>query len=252
MRHIIPAEDRESEMDSAVHGLLPGDVHRSQYEGKGQTGDFSHSLAFGGKVGLRVCHCRREASGEELDALGGRADHPAQRSTDRLLRARAGSDRHRRRRRRRAESGWDALAENPHEGWSPISSIDEDGAYEIVQSIAAIAHRPLNESRPVLETVFPLDGSRFEAVIPPVTRRPVFSLRVKRAGRLRFSNYEEQRVLTDAADPLNVSTTAPRTFSLRVKGKPHADILRYAVEPSERSSTSAPRAAGRPHSRTRT
>jgi type IV secretion system protein VirB11 len=48
------------------------------------------------------------------------------------------------------------------EGWSPISSIDEDGAYEIVQSIAAIAHRPLNESRPVLETVFPIDGSRFE------------------------------------------------------------------------------------------
>ena len=26
MRHIIPAEDWESEMDSAVHGLLPGDV----------------------------------------------------------------------------------------------------------------------------------------------------------------------------------------------------------------------------------
>ena len=26
MRYIIPSEDRESEMDSAVHGLLPGDV----------------------------------------------------------------------------------------------------------------------------------------------------------------------------------------------------------------------------------
>lgn len=115
------------------------------------------------------------------------------------------------------------------EGWSPVSSIDEDGAYEIVQSIAAIAHRPLNESRPVLETVFPIDGSRFEAVIPPVTRRPVFSLRVKRTGRLRFSSYEEQRVLTDAADPLNVSTTA-EDFLAQVKGKPHADILRYAVE----------------------
>jgi type IV secretion system protein VirB11 len=54
-------------------------------------------------------------------------------------------------------------------------------------------------------------------------------LRVKRAGRLRFSNYEEQRVLTDAVDPLNVSTTA-EDFLVRVKGKPHADILRYAVE----------------------
>src|SRR5215471_15173591 len=113
-------------------------------------------------------------------------------------------------------------------GWTPISSIDEDGAYEIVQSIAAIAHRPLHESRPVLETVFPIDGSRFEAVIPPVTRRPVFALRVKRGGRLRFSDYEAQGVLSDYADPLNVAHGTEH-FIAQVKGKPHAEILRYAV-----------------------
>lgn len=114
-------------------------------------------------------------------------------------------------------------------GWSPIADIDEDCAYEIVQAVAAIAHRPLNESRPVLETVFPIDGSRFEAVIPPVTRRPVFSLRVKAASRMRFMDYKEQGVLTNAADPLNISTT-PEDFVSQVKGKPHDDILRYAVE----------------------
>ncbi len=115
-----------------------------------------------------------------------------------------------------------------NDGWSPIANIDEDAAYEIVTSVAAIWHRPLNESRPVLETVFPLDGSRFEAVIPPVTRRPVFALRVKRAGKLRFSDYETQGVLTDSADPLNVSHGTEH-FIAHMKGKPHAEILRYAV-----------------------
>jgi type IV secretion system protein VirB11 len=113
-------------------------------------------------------------------------------------------------------------------GWSPIANINQDAAYEIVTSVAAIWHRPLNESRPVLETVFPLDGSRFEAVIPPVTRRPVFALRVKRAGRLRFSDYEEQGVLTDSADPLNISRGTEH-FIAYVKGKPHGEILRHAV-----------------------
>lgn len=115
-----------------------------------------------------------------------------------------------------------------HDGWSAIGNIEENAAYEIVTSVAAIWHRPLNESRPVLETVFPLDGSRFEAVIPPVTRRPVFALRMKRGGKLRFSDYEAQGVLSDNTDPLNVSHGAEH-FIAQVKGKSHAEILRYAV-----------------------
>ena len=76
--------------------------------------------------------------------------------------------------------------------------------------------------------MFPLDGSRFEAVISPVTRRPVFALRVKRTGRLRFSDYEQQGVLTDSSDPMNVAYGAEHFIS-HVRGKPHAEILRYAV-----------------------
>ena len=52
---------------------------------------------------------------------------------------------------------------------------------------------------------------------------------MKRASRLRFSDYEKQGVLTELNDPLNVSPTA-EAFLDHVKGGRHGEILRYAVE----------------------
>lgn len=113
-------------------------------------------------------------------------------------------------------------------GWTRIAEIETDVAYAIVQNVASINRKPLNDEHPALESIFPLDGSRFSAVIPPVTRRPVFALRVKSAGRLRILDYEDQGVLTYGADPLNVAPT-PKEFVSAVKGLPHADIIRRAV-----------------------
>jgi Flp pilus assembly CpaF family ATPase len=129
-------------------------------------------------------------------------------------------------------------------GWTPFATMDEDEAFEVVTSVAAMKHRPLNETHPVLETIFPLDGSRFEAVIPPVTRKPVFAIRVKSAGRLRLSDYEAQGVLTDSLDPLNTATSTER-FITRVKGLSHGDVLRHAVKAKQSAVYVGPTGSGK-------
>ncbi len=113
-------------------------------------------------------------------------------------------------------------------GWTAFGKLGWYEAYDLVQGVAYMQNRELNDKNPVLETTFPLDGSRFEAVIPPVTRRPVFSLRAKKTGHLSFRDYEEQQVLTNQGDAMNA--VAERTnFIASVKGMNHAEILRRAV-----------------------
>ena len=115
------------------------------------------------------------------------------------------------------------------QAWSRIGTLDETDAYAIVANVAGIKGWELHEKCPVLQTLFPLDDSRFEAVIPPITRRPVFSLRVKRANRLRLSDYAADNVLTDSGDPLNQGVTR-ESFIAQVKGLSHSAILCLAAQ----------------------
>src|SRR5438876_5845143 len=37
----------------------------------------------------------------------------------------------------------------------------------------------LNHEHPILETELPIDGSRFEGIVSPVVRRPIFAIRLR-------------------------------------------------------------------------
>jgi type IV secretion system protein TrbB len=54
-------------------------------------------------------------------------------------------------------------------------------AENLLRTIASALDIVVNADHPILEGILPLDGSRFAGVLPPVSIRPVFSIR-KRAG----------------------------------------------------------------------
>jgi len=63
------------------------------------------------------------------------------------------------------------------------ASLTRTQAESLLGTIAALTGREVHEDRPIIETELPFDGSRFEGVLPPVTRSPVFAIR-RRALRV--------------------------------------------------------------------
>jgi Flp pilus assembly CpaF family ATPase len=72
-----------------------------------------------------------------------------------------------------------------------------------MNTIASMRSMVLNYERPVLETELPLDGSRFEGLIPPVVRHPVFAIRRRPRRIFTLDQYCQSGILTGKTDPLN-------------------------------------------------
>ncbi len=74
--------------------------------------------------------------------------------------------------------------------------MDEVQALALIQSVAALRESVVTPEAPILECELPLDGSRFEALVPPITERPVFTLRKKALRIFTVADYVAQGILT--------------------------------------------------------
>jgi type IV secretion system protein VirB11 len=97
-----------------------------------------------------------------------------------------------------------------------------------LSTIAAWRGTVLNHSNPILETELPIDGSRFEGILPPVTSRPVFAIRLRPRRIFTLADYESGGILSGEGDPLNHLRRRGNFLDL-VHGRPHAEIIRVAV-----------------------
>jgi type IV secretion system protein TrbB len=95
-------------------------------------------------------------------------------------------------------------------------------------TIAAMRGTVINHDQPILETELPLDGSRFEAIVPPVVRQPVFAIRQRSRSLFTLDDYECTGILTDNNDERN-RRRHKREFLDQVRGKKHGDIVRWAI-----------------------
>ncbi len=114
------------------------------------------------------------------------------------------------------------------EGFEQVGDLHPGQAASALSTIAAWRGTVLNHNSPILETELPLDGSRFEALVPPVVHRPVFAIRLRPKRVFSIDEYESSGILTSQADPVN----APRRredFTQSIKGSSHAEIIRAAV-----------------------
>jgi len=101
-------------------------------------------------------------------------------------------------------------------------------AASALNTIAAWRGTGLNHERPVLETELPLDGSRFEGIVSPVVRRPVFAIRLRPRQIYPLEQYEAEGILTDKNDPLNKHRRR-ESFLDSIRRLRHGDIIRQAI-----------------------
>jgi type IV secretion system protein VirB11 len=97
-----------------------------------------------------------------------------------------------------------------------------------MNTIASMRAMVLNSERPVLETELPLDGSRFEGLISPVVRHPVFAIRRRPRRVFSLDQYWRSGILTEKADPLNQQRRR-ESFADRLPGLSHAEVIRAAI-----------------------
>lgn len=71
-------------------------------------------------------------------------------------------------------------------------------ADSLLRTVASSVEVILNDSSPILECEFPLDGSRFEALVPPIVSAPIFSIRKKASQVFTLRDYVSQGIMTDA------------------------------------------------------
>lgn len=112
--------------------------------------------------------------------------------------------------------------------FSRIGDMPPAQAASALGTIAAWRGTVLNHEHPILETELPIDGSRFEGIVSPVARRPIFAIRLRPRRIFSLSDYESDGILTDEADPLN-QLRRRDDFLDGVRGLKHGDVIRAAV-----------------------
>ncbi|MGO9444452.1 MAG: P-type conjugative transfer ATPase TrbB [Thiobacillaceae bacterium] len=66
----------------------------------------------------------------------------------------------------------------------------------VMDTVAAMLGTVVTASSPILEGELPLDGSRFEGLMPPVVERPVFTIRKKALLIFTLDDYVTQGIMT--------------------------------------------------------
>jgi type IV secretion system protein TrbB len=113
-------------------------------------------------------------------------------------------------------------------GFVPAGTMPPATAASALGTIAAWRGTVLNHEHPILETELPLDGSRFEGVVQPVVRQPVFAVRLRPRKVFTLDDYETAGILTGKEDISN-RARQQQDFAVAVRGLRHAEIIRAAV-----------------------
>jgi hypothetical protein len=82
------------------------------------------------------------------------------------------------------------------EGFTRVGEMSPTLASSALSTIAAWRGTILNHQNPILETELPIDGSRFEGIVSPVVRNPVFAIRLRPRKIFTLDEYEQSGILT--------------------------------------------------------
>src|SRR5207244_3281939 len=114
------------------------------------------------------------------------------------------------------------------EGFYPIGEMPPTQAASALHTIAAWRGTTLHHDRPILETELPLDGSRFEGLVAPVVREPVFAIRTRARRIFTLEDYDRAGILTEKHDPRH-EIRRRTTFRDSIQGLSHRKLIRTAL-----------------------
>lgn len=69
-------------------------------------------------------------------------------------------------------------------------------AHSIIATVASVLNCVVNDTRPILEGELPIDGSRFEGILPPVVSAPVITIRKRASQVFSLDDYVASQVMT--------------------------------------------------------
>jgi type IV secretion system protein VirB11 len=103
-----------------------------------------------------------------------------------------------------------------------VGKIAASAAESFIATVASTLRSAVTRENPILECELPaeppFDGSRFEALIPPVVSAPVFTIRRKASAVFTLEEYERQGIMTDWQRAAIESAVAERRNILVVGG----------------------------------
>lgn len=88
--------------------------------------------------------------------------------------------------------------ERQGEPMQPVGEVKGEDATRILNALSDYHRQTVTEKSPILECEVPLDGSRFEGLIPPLVERPSFVLRKKATRVFTFDDYLASKAMTEA------------------------------------------------------
>lgn len=87
--------------------------------------------------------------------------------------------------------------EHKNNGMMKIGQLDPIKAAVIIRTLASILGKELSNSSPILSGELPFDGSRFEGLLPPLTAKPIFSIRKHNALSLPLADLVKNKMLNE-------------------------------------------------------
>jgi type IV secretion system protein VirB11 len=81
-------------------------------------------------------------------------------------------------------------------GMSRIGEMLPQTAEALIATVASILRATVTRDNPIIECALPLDGSRFEAMIPPIVSGPVFTIRRKASQVFTFDDYVRTGIMS--------------------------------------------------------
>mgnify|MGYP001150350015 CR=1 FL=1 len=79
-----------------------------------------------------------------------------------------------------------------------IGTMAKSQAESLMGTVASSLRTHITATNPILECELPLDGSRFEALIPPIVSGPTFTIRKKASIVFTLANYVATGIMTEA------------------------------------------------------
>lgn len=79
-----------------------------------------------------------------------------------------------------------------------VGTMAKSQAESLMGTVASSLRTNITALNPILECELPLDGSRFEALIPPVVSGPTFTIRKKASIVFTLANYVKSGIMTEA------------------------------------------------------
>ncbi len=102
---------------------------------------------------------------------------------------------------------------NRSEGWRDIDVLSPARSDSILSTVAALTDNIVNHRSPQIQCAFPLDGSRFQGLIPPAVQASIFDIRKHSAHIFTIDEYVADRIITaEQASIIKQAVTARKNI----------------------------------------